>query len=90
MDNYTIFFLIFFILASIAIYFLYLFEKGDKLKEINNGICPKCKNKSVEIVNQKSHGCSGTQEITIECKKCGYKDSFTISNNGCGGGSCRI
>ncbi len=90
MDGYTIFFIIFFILCLIGLYFLYLHEKGDLLKEINEGICPKCKNKSIEIVDQKNHGCSGTSEITIKCAKCGYKDSFTISNKGCGGGGCSI
>ncbi|NPA81076.1 MAG: hypothetical protein GXO31_00515 [Epsilonproteobacteria bacterium] len=90
MDSYTVLFLIFFTLAGIALYFVYLHEKGDRLKEINEGICPKCKNKTIEIVDQRSHGCSGTKEVTIECTNCGYKDSFTISGGGCGSGKCGI
>ncbi len=91
MDSYTVLSLIFFVLAGIGLYFYYLHEKGDRLNYINNGICPKCHEKSIEIVDKKSHGCSGTEEITVECGSCKYRDTFTVSRSGgCGSGSCGL
>ncbi len=71
-------------------YIVFLNEKGDRLNLINQGICPKCKKRAIELVDQKGGGCSGTSFVEFECKECGYHDSFNIGGGGCGGGSCRV
>jgi transposase-like protein len=65
-------------------YFNYLEQKGEKLKLINQGICPECKNETMEVINQKGGGCSGTSFVEFRCSSCKYEDSFNL-----GGGSCR-
>ena len=71
-------------------YVAYISEKGDKLKVIETGICPKCKEMTMELTNQKGGGCSGTKEVTYRCSNCGYEDSFNIDGGSCGSGSCRL
>ncbi len=88
MDLYTVLFLIVFVLIGIGLYFYYLYEKGARLKYIEKGFCPKCHRDTIEIVDQKSHGCSGTVEMKVECRECKYSDSFTVQSGGCSGGSC--
>jgi len=71
-------------------YIFYLNQKGERLNYINKGICPKCKTKSIELLDQKGGGCSGTSFVEFKCTNCGYHDSFNISSGGCSGGSCKI
>ncbi len=71
-------------------YVAYISDKGDRLKMINSGICPKCKQPTIEFKNQKGGGCSGTKEVEYHCTNCGYHDSFNIDSGGCGTGSCKI
>ena len=71
-------------------YVTYLGEKGDDLKQIDRGICPKCKQPTIELKNRKGGGCSGTREDEYICTNCGYRDSFHLESGGCGGGSCRL
>jgi len=70
-------------------YVVYLNEKGDRLKLINQGICPKCKEKSIELIDQKGGGCSGTAFVEFECSNCKYHDSFNIGGGSCGSGGCK-
>ena len=87
---FVLLFTIFIVLALIWAYFKYLAEKGDKLKLLNQGICPQCNQKSIEIVNQKGGGCSGTSFVEFKCFKCDYHDSFNIGGGSCGSGGCKI
>ena len=71
-------------------YAAYISDKGDKLKLIQHGICPKCKQKSIELKNRKAGGCSGTREDEYICTNCGYYESFNVDGGSCGSGGCRI
>ena len=71
-------------------YVTYISDKGDKLKLIQQGICPKCKQKSIELKNRKAGGCSGTREDEYICTNCGYYDTFNVDGGSCGSGGCRI
>ncbi len=71
-------------------YIHYLNEKGERLKLINQGICPKCKQKSIVLLDQKGGGCSGTAFVEFECQMCKYHDSFNIKGGSCGSGGCRV
>jgi predicted nucleic-acid-binding Zn-ribbon protein len=64
-------------------YVMYFNEKADDLVLIQSGICPKCRDKSMVVDDQKSGGCSGTKLVKYRCERCGYSDSFNID-----GGSC--
>ena len=90
---YTLLVLLFTIVIAgglIWAYIHHLNEKGEKLKLINRGICPECKQKSIEVVDQKGGGCSGTAFVEFQCTNCHYTDSFNIGSGGCGGGSCKV
>jgi len=69
-------------------YLRYLNEKGERLHLINQGICPTCKEKSIEVVDQKGGGCSGTAFVEFKCQRCDYHDSFNIGGGSCGSGGC--
>ena len=78
------------LIGSITVYIYYLKEKKEQLDVINRGFCPKCKQNSIELVDQRSGGCSGPKIVTFECTACGYHNSFSVEEHGgCGGGSCR-
>jgi len=83
----TILILLFIIIIAgglVWAYFNYLEQKAEKLKLINQGICPECKNETMEVINQKGGGCSGTSFVEFRCSNCKYEDSFNLA-----GGSCR-
>ncbi len=89
---YTLLTLLFVIVIAgglIWAYVHYLGEKGEKLKLIQQGICPDCKQHTIEIINQKGGGCSGTAFVEFKCINCGYTDSFNLGGGSCGGGSCK-
>ena len=71
-------------------YIHHLNDKGEKLKLINQGICPECKQPTIEVVDQKGGGCSGTTFVEYECTNCRYHDSFNIGSGGCSTGSCKL
>ncbi len=71
-------------------YVTYLGDKGDKLKDIHKGICPRCKQSTIELKNRKGGGCSGTRMDEYICTNCGYNDSFNVDGGSCGSGGCRI
>ncbi len=70
-------------------YINYLNAKGEKLKLINQGICPECKQHTMEVVDQKGGGCSGTSFVEFKCISCDYTDSYNLSGVSCGKGSCK-
>jgi len=75
------------LLGSVSVYAYYLKEKKEQLDAIKRGFCPKCHQKSIEIIDQRSVGCSGPKILSFECLECGYINSFSV---GAGGGSCGI
>lgn len=90
---YTILTLLFIIIIAgglIWAYLNYLGVKGERLKLINQGICPECKQRTVEVVDQKGGGCSGTSFVEFKCTNCDFTDSYNLGSGGCGGGSCKV
>ncbi|WP_294950990.1 hypothetical protein [Sulfurovum sp.] len=83
------FFLLIVLAGSVFTYIYYLKEKKEHLDTIRRGFCPKCHQKSIELTDQRSGGCSGPKIITFECRECSYTNSFSIdSSGGCGNGKC--
>lgn len=90
---YEFFVLLFVIVIAgglIWAYFHYLGEKGERLHLINQGICPSCKQQTIEVVDQKGGGCSGTSFVEFKCRNCDYHDSFNLGGSSCGSGSCKV
>ncbi len=78
------------LLGSVFVYIFYLKEKKEHLDAIKRGFCPKCHQKSIELTDQRSGGCSGPKLLSFECMECGYTNSFAVDNNdNCGTGGCR-
>lgn len=76
--------------GSVMTYVYYLKEKKEELHSIERGFCPRCHKDSIELVDKRGGGCSGTQMLSYECSECGYYNSFSIENGGsCGSGRCR-
>ncbi len=89
---YELFVLLFIIMivgGLVWAYIKYLGEKVERLNFINQGICPSCKQKSIEVVDQKGGGCSGTAFVEFKCRNCNYHDSFNIGGGSCGSGGCK-
>jgi len=70
--------------GSVFVYIYYLKDKKEQLDAIKRGFCPKCHQKSIELTDQRSSGCSGPKILSYECLECGYVNSFAVQN----GGSC--
>ncbi len=88
-DIYLLLFLLIVLIGSVTVYIYYLKEKKEQLDAINRGFCPKCKQNSIILTDQRSGGCGGPQIVSFECESCGYHNSFSIdAGSGCGGGSC--
>jgi len=87
---YLLFFLLIVSVGIVVSYIYFMKEKKANLMAIEQGICPKCQKPTIEIIDQRSTGCSGPKMITFECKECKYHSVFHISNSGCSGGSCGI
>ena len=78
------------LVGSVLVYVYYLKEKKEQLDSIRRGFCPKCKQDSIELTDQRSSGCSGPQILSYECLECGYSNVFAVQNpNTCDTGSCR-
>ncbi len=71
-------------------YFHYLGEKKERLKLIEQGICPACKKESMVMVDQKGGGCSGTAFVEFKCQECDYHDSFNLGGGSCSSGGCKV
>jgi len=75
--------------GSVFAYVYYLKEKKEQLDAIKRGFCPKCRQNSIELTDQRSGGCSGPKILSFECTECGYANSFSVENSGgCGTGGC--
>jgi hypothetical protein len=89
-ELFTLIFIALVVAGLVWAYIKYLDEKGEKLKSINQGICPSCKQKSIEMIDQKGGGCSGTAFVEFKCTNCGYSDGFNVGGGSCGSGGCKI
>ena len=87
MNFYLLFFLLITIIGLVVSYIYFMKEKKAQLQAINQGICPKCHQQSMELIDQRSTGCSGPKLMTFECKNCQYVNTFHIDNS-CGTGGC--
>jgi len=91
MSFYLLFFLLIVSIGIVISYIYFMKEKKDNLMAIEQGICPKCHKPTVEIIDQRSTGCSGPKMITFECKECKYHSVYHISGgSSCGSGRCGI
>jgi len=89
MDIYLLLFLFIILIGSVTVYIYYLKEKKDQLDTIRRGFCPRCRQKSILLVDQRSGGCSGSKLLTFECSECNYHNSFSVDEGGsCGSGRC--
>jgi len=89
MDFYLLAFLLIILSGSILVYVYYLKEKKEALDSIKRGFCPRCHQNSIELVDQRSSGCSGPKLLAYECLACGYYNSFAVENSGnCGSVHC--
>jgi len=85
MNFYLLFFLFIVIIGLIISYIYFMREKKRNLQTIQQGICPKCHQQSMELIDQRSTGCGGPKMLTFECKNCEYINTFHIESNGnCG------
>jgi len=90
MDFYLLAFLLIILAGSVLVYVYYLKEKKEELDSIKRGFCPRCHQGNIELVDQRSGGCSGPKLLSYECPECGYYNSFAVENDGsCGSGRCR-
>jgi RNase P subunit RPR2 len=91
MSFYLLSFLLIVSIGLIVSYIYFMQEKRDQLMAIERGVCPKCKQPSIEIVDQRSVGCSSPKMVTFECRECKYISTFHIDGSGgCGGGRCGL
>ena len=84
MNFYLLFFLLLIGSGLILSYLYFMREKKESLNAIQDGICPKCHKESIELIDQRSNGCSAPKMLTFECKSCEYVGTFHINKNGCG------
>ena len=86
MNFYLLFFLLIVIVGLIISYIFFMKEKKANLQAIERGICPKChKEDAMQLIDQRSTGCSGPKMLTFECKNCNYVNTFNVQSNGsCG------
>jgi len=75
--------IIFIFASSIIAYAFYLKEKNQEFRKIEDGFCPKCKHKTIELIDIRGTGCS-PKIVTFKCSSCGYENSFTKPESGCG------
>jgi len=90
MDIYLLAFMLIILVGSVITYIYYLKEKKEQLDAIRRGFCPQCKQDNIELIDQRSGGCSGPQMMSFECLSCGYTNSFAVQdpNSCCGSGGC--
>ena len=88
MDFYLLTFLLITIIGLIISYIYFMRDKREKLLAITKGICPKCHKPTVNMVDHRGGGCSGTKMVTFECRKCKYIDTFHIDGSSYNNGRC--
>jgi len=82
MNFYLLFFLLIVSSGLIISYFYFMREKKGDLQTIQKGLCPKCHKESIELIDQRSNGCSGPKMLTFECKECEYVGTFQVNMQG--------
>jgi len=91
MNFYLLFFLLIIIVGLVVSYIYFMRDKSEQLRAIQEGVCPKCHKSSMELIDQRSTGCSGPKMMTFECNKCKYVSTFHIDSQGsCSSGKCGI
>jgi len=90
MNFYLLFFLLIVIVGLVVSYIYFMREKKANLLAIEQGICPKCEQLAMELIDQRSTGCSGPKMLTFECKNCKYVGTFHVNSRGCSSGSCEF
>lgn len=80
-DTFLLLFLVIVGAGSVFSYVYYLKEKGEELKIIRDGICPKCNQKTIFLSDKRGGGC-GPKVVTFVCTNCKYENSFSIEE-GC-------
>jgi hypothetical protein len=88
MNFYLLFFLLLVIIGLIISYIYFMREKKANLLAIEQGICPKCEQQTMELIDQRSTGCSGPKMLTFECKNCKYIGTFHVNSGSCSSGRC--
>ena len=89
MNFYLLFFLLIIIVGLVVSYIYFMREKKANLQAIEQGICPKCHEVAMELIDQRSTGCSGPKMLTFECQACKYVNTFHVeTNGGCSSGRC--
>ena len=88
MNFYLLFFLLIIIIGSVVSYIYFMKEKKANLKAIQQGVCPKCDKVAMQLIDQRSTGCSGPKLLTFECQACKYVGSFHVDGGGCSSGGC--
>lgn len=86
---YLLAFMLIILVGSVWVYIYYLKEKKEQLASIERGFCPRCKQDSIELTDQRSSGCSGPKLLSFECLECGYTNSFAVNTSSCSTGGCR-
>jgi len=88
MNFYLLFFLLIVIIGLIVSYVYFMKEKKANLRAIEQGICPKCEQIAMTLIDQRSTGCGGPKLMTFECNNCKYIGSFHIDGGSCSSGRC--
>jgi len=81
MDYYLLAFMLIILIGSVLVYIYYLKEKKEQLEQIKRGFCPQCKQDSIELIDQRSGGCSGPKILSFTCVNCGYTNTFAVEND---------
>lgn len=88
MNFYLLFFLLIVSIGLIVSYIYFMREKKANLQAIEQGICPKCHQVSMELIDQRTAGCGGPTMLTFECQECKYVNTFNVQGGGCSSGRC--
>ncbi|NPA61858.1 MAG: hypothetical protein GXO06_06195 [Epsilonproteobacteria bacterium] len=86
---YLLIFLVLIITGITISYILFIREKREELKLIQDRVCPKCGRESIELIDQRGGGCSSAKMVTFECRECRYSSIFNLSSS-CRDGGCSI
>jgi len=88
MNFYLLFFLLIVLIGLVVSYIYFMKEKKANLRAIEQGICPKCQQVTMDLIDQRSTGCGGPKLMTFECNHCKYIGSFHVNGGSCSSGRC--
>jgi len=77
-DYYLLAFMLIVFAGSVLVYSYYLKEKKEQLDSIKRGFCPKCKQDTIELLDQHTDGFCGPKILSFACTNCDYTNSFSI------------